>query len=679
MVSAATLGKAAFTALVDFKFEIGSALLNTSALTKQVGVLENAANSATSSLSNLGISFASSLGFGAGGVLGVLGQAVASSQELKDAQLGISQVISANAEKFTGSSKTFLERMGASRSIISDIVADAKRFGLSEGQLLQQTKLTGAALAPKGLTGTNLDVARGLGRDILKASPVLGLNPSDIEGQLLRSIEGRASMGDTLFRRLAADTDALKGMTAKAFNAKDIVKRLGLIRKAFGQFTSDGKILEERLNNIGVQTRILRNRLFGFEGILVPLGDRIRKVFVGLLKEINKIVDIQGPKIVAVFTNIFDRLDTSLTGIAENLMFFRSLKKIKDQASDTLFNIGASIGTFATLKTGFVILAKRASEAGNATKAVKFIGLAKKMGRLVPIVGAVAGSLGILGAVFEGIDNPLARFIVKWQGIASAIGIVLGIGAAVLAWMGKLKIVLGALGFILKSVLLPVILITGAFALIQRAIAIARVADAKKLPEMAARMTEVTNSIIDSVDRIIRPLWLMFDGVARLIAPIFGLENTMGPVITLMEAFVKTLRFFADVISGVGATLAGIGTFIGEFFGELNRMFTNFSFMELMTKSKPGTVLDMSVLGTSFDRGFEEFLEKAFRKPPSREEGVVTQNVTNNIDVKMSNNFKEQAEPDRVAFTIKDQILKAARSPLEANGRSLSPDAAFAR
>jgi hypothetical protein len=51
--------------------------------------------------------------------------------------------------------------------------------------------------------------------------------------------------------------------------------------------------------------------------------------------------------------------------------------------------------------------------------------------------------------------------------------------------------------------------------------------------------------------------------------------------------------------------------------------------------------------------------------------GAVVQQTTNINKVEIRNDFKEQMEPDRIAFTLKDQLLKAANNPGQAAGRSL--------
>ena len=175
------------------------------------------------------------------------------------------------------------------------------------------------------------------------------------------------------------------------------------------------------------------------------------------------------------------------------------------------------------------------------------------------------------------------------------------------------------------------------------------------------------------MSKLARPFILIFDAVARLIAPLFGVDTTLRPLVGLVEALAGALDTLANVVIGIGATFSGIATLMGESFAEILRVLS-FTPMELIQGKHGG--FNFEALSTSFDRGFEEFLEAAFRKPPSREDGVVQQTVNVN-KIEIANNFKEQQEPDRVAFTIKDQILKAAANPLSGNDSNFSLQAAF--
>ncbi|MCK5600514.1 hypothetical protein KAR91_01525, partial [Candidatus Pacearchaeota archaeon] len=198
----------AFQVVSDFRFEVGSALLGTRALQGQVDKLSDSADDALFSFKRLGFGLAASFGLGTSGFLGLLSQAVRTSEKFKITQLSFSNLISSNLEFLSGSVDTFNDRLRVSEQILINISKQSRKFGLPEQQLVDFTKLVSAQLIPKGLAGANFQTATNISRNLLKAAPTLGVTPSLVQGQLLRIIEGQATRGDTLFRRLLGETQA---------------------------------------------------------------------------------------------------------------------------------------------------------------------------------------------------------------------------------------------------------------------------------------------------------------------------------------------------------------------------------------------------------------------------------------------------------------------------------------
>ena len=59
------------------------------------------------------------------------------------------------------------------------------------------------------------------------------------------------------------------------------------------------------------------------------------------------------------------------------------------------------------------------------------------------------------------------------------------------------------------------------------------------------------------------------------------------------------------------------------------------------------------------ERGVFDFINGLFLGNDKSEESAVAKNVVNQ-NITMENNFKEVVQPDRIAFTIRDQLSKAA-------------------
>jgi hypothetical protein len=164
-------------------------------------------------------------------------------------------------EHLTGSIGTFQERMATSASIMEKINKLAQEFSLPSGDLLDMSKLLAATLVPKGLAGTNFGTAIDISRNFLKAAPTLGVDPGLAKGQLLDAIQGRASMGDTLFQRLMNETAAFKPFNKQggpqAFNALPAPERVKLVGLALKQFASDMDVLKGNAMSLSGEMRRL--------------------------------------------------------------------------------------------------------------------------------------------------------------------------------------------------------------------------------------------------------------------------------------------------------------------------------------------------------------------------------------------------------------------------------------
>lgn len=60
----------------------------------------------------------------------------------------------------------------------------------------------------------------------------------------------------------------------------------------------------------------------------------------------------------------------------------------------------------------------------------------------------------------------------------------------------------------------------------------------------------------------------------------------------------------------------------------------------------------------------QESFDKNMKMLKDSENNMISSQITNIGSVNIQNSFKEQLEPDRIAFTIRDQLLSAARNPV---------------
>ena len=592
-----------FKVLTEFQFETGAAIVNASGLQKSVDGVAQSADSALFSLKRLGFGLVADFGLGASSVLGIFQQALATSEKFKTNQLAVAGLISGNLNNLTGDVNSFADRLEVSKRILKDIAGDARTFGLDEKSLTNTVKLTAAFLIPKGLAGDNFSGARNLSRNFLKSAPTLGVDPSQAQGQLVRAIEGNASLGDTLFRRLNNETDAFQKRlggaknAAKAFNKIPLKERFDLITKGLQQFTQDIDVLEENSSTFGSLLRQLGDAFTGLNGILKPLGDTLSGPLKKAFKEILNVIHKDGRVIVQEIANFIKPFMSDLETFVTNL---QQLSKVGADLKSASFFATILDGAFAMIAfIGWMRVFRFGMK-----------GLNKTFSFLSTIFRYGVKIFRKLGFVFRFLITSVLRFLPLF--------------AAVFLF----------------------------FQLISRAIAIAKIKDAKRMPALIARLFVAINKLKDVILLALDPFAQLFESVAQTISPLFQVTNAFSIFISIIEFVAETIMHLFALIQGsfnaIMQTFANIS--VGRFSG--------------MGES----------IASSFMEGFQSFIvESQLKSMQNKQKEFAV--VNNKIDVgkiEIKNSFKEQYEPDRIAFTIKDQLINAAQNPLGATNKGFA-------
>jgi len=635
----------AFEVLTEFRFDVGSAVAGSSAMVDSINAISLAADNAMSSVQYMGASFAASMGIslpGLGGsLLGFLGMAVSSAEKLNDTAATFANIMSANRDKLTGPIDTFNQRMGISEKIIGRIVDQAAKFGLPEQELLQMTKLITVPLVNKGLAGENFETGIDISRNLLKAAPSMGLHTGEIEGQLMRLMEGAASMGDTLFRRLAQDTDAMspfaKAGGTKEFNTKDAATRIDLLRKALGQFTADSDVLSARFNSIGNQVQILKDKLTGLRGILIPIGQVIRTTIVGVLLHVNATLETSGRQIGASVAKLMKPFLEDPRKLIVSLLQLRQLGNDIKRTESTLGIGGALMGI------GWVL--------SKITRIALFAN---------PIFAMLAMGFSVITDVLGRVNNPVVNLIAKMLKWALIIGAI----ALILAKFGVLG---AALVFIFNAVLVPFLILFAIFQLISRAVGIAQLNDAEALPSMVAKITDAALKLSEAVAPLIAPFTEMFDTLAHLIAPLFETSGWISLIADALYLLSDALKVVATVLTYVFAAISGLM----EGFLNVAQRIADFSFADILT----GKADFQGAFTDGFKEEYSRYLSKASLMGKPGEDGSVnntSSHVTNIGKVEVRQDFKENMEPDRIAASFVKVIGELGKNPTQASGRSFS-------
>lgn len=624
----------AFSVLSEFRFDVGQAVIASDTLQSKVESLSGAVDEAMFSVQRLGLGFIANFTGAGGGVLGILGSAITASDKFTDSQISFAQIIDSNMMHLTGSIGSLNEKMAASRNIMKDIAKDALKFGLPAAELVDMTKTLSAMLVPKGLAGENFGNARTMSRNLLKSAPNLGINPQDVQGQLLRSIEGSASMGDTLFRRLLTEAPEpfkeAKVTDAKSFNALDATKRFNILNEAMAKFANNADLLSMRANTLsGIMQRV-RDTFMGFNSVFKPLGDVILPMIIELINVALDWVNTKGRHLVKMFASFVKSMIDTPTEMLVNLSQLSAL------AGDVSKAAGI-VGLIVTLT--------------HLKEALHLIGRLGPIGQTIEKMGTsfftFASNIPVLGKGFDSLMN-----IFNTGSVTTFRGLVAAMGMTVLKMAGLFAVLL--------------IPLQG----LSRALARVKIEFFEWLAENSVKLAGILDRLQQSLRILFMPVMDMIKGFEELFFIILGGTGPMDSLLSFMTTMSYGLRFLSEGFLIAYAALRG---FIAFFVGAWSQLFLNLSMM--IQNLLSGNFKDI-FFGTEniFKEGFmnaaDEFNKVVGKAQSPLIDGEVdnarVSNTVINQDIKMTNNFKEVLQPDRIAFTIKDQLEKSSRNKTSA-------------
>ena len=610
----------AFTILTEFKFDVGHAVASSDTLTNAVDKISGSAERAQFAIARMSLSFAGSL-FGGGGLVGGLIMASKVSDDFANGQISLANTLVA-----TG--MIFEDRMLAAKTVMEDLNTLAISNSLSFKELLNTTKLLTPMLLNKGLAGDNLSNVKDISRTFLKSAPTLGINPQEAMGQLLRTMEGQASMADTLFVRLAAETGPMKEFlnNTKKWNQLDPAKRVNILRKSLQLFANDADAVHARVMTLSGQMAQLRNNI---EMLIRPIGAIINKFLAGILAGINSPMMMQKAK--AIFEDIARGMDTAVSSPGKmfaDLEQARALRGNLHTAGKGLLIMGIVEGLFHIFKI-----------------------FKLNIPIVTSLVNIMAGAFGVLSAS----AIPAVMKILAW--LSTGIMAVVGGVAAALTWLAS-NVTLAGIWFVantivsaVSSFLGPLIFFVLVLQLIARSLAYAKISALANVGEHMERIVKAATNLSNAFFILMSGL----DPVARVLGSLLDPTQFFG-FINLVSIFTWTLEFLSNTVGKVMMAFQGLVFFFGELINQVQSLISGNGFNGTAT-------LDAA------NAGMLDMYEKIFGKIDKGEGGIVNQVV--NMDVKMQNNFKEMLEPDRVAFTIRDQLLKANRNKTGASGRGM--------
>lgn len=596
-----------FQVATEFRFDVGEAVANSRMLQGAVGQISSAADEALMSFQRLGLGIVGQMGLATGSVMGLLGAAIQASDKFGQSQRKMANIFLSN-NLFKGAD-AFEQAMAQAAANMETIRKKAQEFGLPASDMTSTTTLIGATLVNKGLDSSNFHRSTDLARGFLKSAPTLGIDPSQAQGELLRAVQGMGHMNDTLFVRLMNETSAMRPFkgNSQAFNTLPEAKRVQVLTQALLQFGSNTKILEGNAHSLTGEFQRLKDATIGMYSVLRPLGDVILNFVLPTLHLVVDYIQTHGAKVMQSFARLVKGITNDPESLGIALLQARRAKGDLKAAGEVAGLYGLLLGIVHGLHFLGVEL--------------KFTGA---------LTGALRTGFSYLGTALSFAWGYLMRFLMFVTGASTAIA--------------ALWSTLNGVFVFLVEVLKPLMLFFAIFQLISRAIAIAHIEDLKHFAEFMPDFMDAITRLKVVIGFLIEPFTKIFDSMARGISPLFRMSRWFDFAITLMN-------FFADALMLFQATFQGIVYAIMQMVDNIRSLQNPFKGVR-----------------DAFNAGIDDKIEEIMK---SIEEGKLVVNPQTNINkVEINNQFKEQMEPDRIAFTLKDQLLKAAANAGQASGRS---------
>lgn len=591
----------AFEVATEFRFDVGQALLSTKQLQDAVQGVSGAANNALGSLSYLASGLVAHLGFGSGGILSVLSQAVKTSEEWNQSSLDLSNNISANFKVLAGTIDTFNDRLATSKMIMGNISDQAIKFGLPTADLARMTNMLATPLANRGKLGTNYEGAIGMSRNIMLAAHNTGINPQAATESVYRAMTDHMALHGALFARLV-NTPAFKNahiQTQHQFMNMNQDKKIDLLSSSLEKLAGGSQELAAYMNQLSTQFTVLKDHIMV---VLKPIGDALSQTIVKIFKWANDYLGTYGKQIGANLGKLLSNIFSDPKALLTNLLQLRAVTSDFHKA----LKITELVQMFTFLTWGL-------SKLG-----VVFDG------------GLLRAGLGFL------VDGLVAMAAWIWN-------------AGIIGSVFKL-LVRGAGAFL--EVFAPIVFF---LQIISRARAIAAIADVENWFKLAPRLAELLVRLKTAFESIMMPINMAIDFWARLLAPLFQTSTMVEILLPLFEGIASVMEFLGESTIYALAGLSGLTNAIIGFVYDLSKF-----------KNPFGNVMK------NLTEGVEDFIKKNENRlggDPSKSPSL---QVTNIGKVEIRNDFKEQLQPDRIAFSLKEQLMKVAQNPTQARGSSFA-------
>lgn len=630
-----------FKVATEFRFEVGSAMIQSNALAGSVDKLSNSADNALLSFQRLGLGMVGSISGASGGMLGIFGAAIKSQEEFIKNQVGIAAAMGKE-------SGTFAERMEFSANKMEQIGKMAQNLGLPGDQLVSFTKSMTPVLKPKLGARAAVNESAELGRLFLKASQTLPISQAYGQDQLQRLIMGTSVAGNDLFTILTQDTQAMAEFAGqgKKFNNLPLTEKLKKLNEAFGQYAGDIESIIYLTNTVSGQFGIMKRQLSGMFSILRPLGATLSGPVVESLKRFNRIISDQLAPMIKNISLIINPWVQDLDRLLTLFMQLRETSKNMQTTGKIAFGVGASMALHH-------ILTKVQVRIPYVTKGLsRFAMVIQALEKDITMASAARGARNIgAGAVRATAGGGIAKLATTALSFIFA-GMIKGF-RLLIAWGPKLFMFANAIVTFASRFIVPLLVIQGVLEFFSRSFAHFKLQNAGKIAAIFIRLSETMAIFSASIS--------IFDEGFDKLAKWFGGTSIFGGVIWLFEQLANVFGFLVGLLPRM------LGLFQGV-------MFVLLELFEMIKNKIPGMTGNMAFggdLGAAFEAGWTSMYEKIGQNM-ERKDYVQQNNTTINGGIKIQNQFKENMEPDRIAFSLVKQLQATAQAPTQGRGQTFT-------
>jgi hypothetical protein len=608
----------AYHVVAHFVFDVDHAIADSKLLQDSLDKVTTAAEAVNNSLMNAALSLAGQIGL-YGGLAGTIYSAVKAADKYEATQRSIATIFLSNG-MFSGVHE-FRDSMVASAAAMENMKKTAREFSLPVGDFVSTAKMIGASLISHGLDNSKLDKSTMLTRGYMKSAGLLGIDPGLAQGELLDMVGGRAHMNSRLTQRLVNETSAMRPYAGSAattgansgglakFNALTPEKRLETLTKALMQFGSNAKIVEENAKSLSNQMQRLTDNITGMFSILRPIGDALLQPLKKLLSQVNLFLESSGEQIAKTMATVISDL------VSNPEKLFKDIKQLMNLKKD--FNSTAHlVETVLTIQ--------------GITFALRMLGFELRG-------GLINTALIKMGQGLQYVYGLFTKFI-GFETLFSVLGSIIS--------------------YIVREVFPPLILGTAIMQGISRGWASAMIIDGKWMAANAPKIAEVTLKLREALALVMAPITLVIDGIAKLTEHLFA--NTL-----ILDALLFSLERLAELLTGVGNIIVFVlGVVSASMRGMMVILDAWTDKRHFITKIKelPGQMMD----------GYMMVWDMFHKKKMDVDNSAVSQTSVHVDNITIQNQFKEQMEPDRIAFALRDQLIRAATNPVQASGGSLA-------